>query len=159
MINANIFNHLKYRNSHFIQFLEKDPKIGLNNIGATCYMNATIQCFSRTTDLSNYFLNPENISQFTTDKKLSFSYYNLISNLWKSQNEELTSYSPYDFKNIISELNPLFQGIAANDSKDLILFILQQLHQELKIEVKENNLEQWPSEEIVDQTNRNAVFE
>ena len=122
-------------------------------------MNATIQCLSRTSDLSNYFLNPVNISLFSSEKKLSYSYYNLISNLWKSQNEGITSYSPYDFKNIISELNPLFQGIAANDSKDLILFILQQLHQELKKEDKGNNLGQWPSEEIVDETNRKAVFE
>ena len=31
--------------------------IGLNNIGATCYMNASLQCFSNTKKLSEYFLN------------------------------------------------------------------------------------------------------
>ena len=30
--------------------------IGLNNIGATCYMNATLQCFSNTSKLTEYFL-------------------------------------------------------------------------------------------------------
>ena len=40
-------------------------------------------------------------------------------------------YEPYDFKNKIGEKNPLFRGIAANDSKDLILFIFQELHNEL----------------------------
>ena len=147
---------IEYKNTHFIESLKEDPKIGLNNIGATCYMNATIQCLSRTTELSNYFLNPEN--KIPQDKKLSFSYLNLISNLWQKQNNNTVSYSPYDFKNIISEMNPLFQGISANDSKDLILFILQQLHEELKLKVQEDTL-QNQNKEIADQTNRNAVFE
>ena len=118
-------------------------------------MNATIQCFSRTTELSNYFLNPENNNKFQTENKLSFSYFNLIKNLWQKQNEETVSYSPYDFKNIISEMNPLFQGIAANDSKDLILFVLEQIHRELKL--KDNGQDQ--NDENIDQTNRNAVLE
>ena len=146
----------KYKNTQFIQSLSEDPKIGLNNIGATCYMNATIQCFSRTTELSNFFLNPEN--NFTQDKKLSYSYYNLISNLWHKQENNAVSYSPYDFKNIISEMNPLFQGIAANDSKDLILFVLQQLHEELKLR-GEGDGAQSPTQEIANQMDRNAVLE
>ena len=149
---------MDYKNYNYIQSLEKDPKIGLNNIGATCYMNATIQCLSRTTELSNYFLNPENISKFTKDKKLTHSYYELISNLWKIQNNETVSYSPYNFKDTISEMNPLFQGIAANDSKDLILFILQQLHRELKLE-ENGDGGQYSDDANVDQTDRIAVFE
>jgi ubiquitin C-terminal hydrolase len=35
------------------------------------------------------------------------------------------SYCPKNFKNIISEYNPLFKGIQANDSKDLIIFLLE----------------------------------
>ena len=147
---------IAYKNTHFIQSLQEDPKIGLNNIGATCYMNATIQCLSRTTELSNYFLNQEN--KISQDEKLSFSYLNLISNLWHKQEDNASSYSPYDFKNIVSEMNPLFQGIAANDSKDLILFILQQLHEELKLKIEGDTLLNQ-NKEIADQTNRNAVLE
>ena len=138
--------------------MKKDPKIGLNNIGATCYMNATLQCFSHTTNLTNYFLNPINESKFTPEKKLSYSYFNLIKNLWQKQNEEQKSFSPNDFKNIISEMNPLFQGIAANDSKDLILFILEQIHRELKPEENgDNGLAQ--NYEEIDQSDKNAVLE
>ena len=36
-------------------------------------------------------------------------------------------------------MNPLFQGVAANDEKDLISFILQQLHTELNL-IKNNNI-------------------
>jgi ubiquitin C-terminal hydrolase len=43
------------------------PKIspilrGLYNIGATCYMNASLQCLSNTKELTNYFLNNYNVS-------------------------------------------------------------------------------------------------
>ena len=38
----------------------KPPLIGLNNIGATCYLNATLQCLSQTRALTNYFLNEKN---------------------------------------------------------------------------------------------------
>ena len=40
-------------------------------------------------------------------------------------------YPPENFKKIISEMNPLFKGIAANDPKDLILFLLETMHKEL----------------------------
>ena len=40
-------------------------------------------------------------------------------------------YAPNGFKDIISEMNPLFQGIAANDSKDLIIFLYENIHREI----------------------------
>ena len=44
---------------------------------------------------------------------------------------EKGSYAPRDFKSIISKMNPLFEGIAANDAKDLVNFLLTTLHSEL----------------------------
>ena len=37
--------------------------IGLNNIGATCFMNSTLQCLSQTASLSYYFLNEKSIDR------------------------------------------------------------------------------------------------
>ena len=92
-------------------------------------MNATLQCFSNTKNLTDYFLNsyhkkPENI--------MANEYHKLILNLW-DKNKNKKSYSPYSFKEALSKANPLFAGIAANDSKDLINFLLEKLHQELNI--------------------------
>ena len=115
--------------------------IGLQNVGATCYMNATLQCFSNIPKLRYYFLsNKLNINE---DKKniISSSLLKIFENLW--ENNKISYYIPKEFKDTISVLNPLFAGIQANDSKDLILFILESIHKELN-EIKnipnENNI-------------------
>ena len=107
--------------------------IGLQNIGATCYMNATLQCFSNIGRLKTYLLN-KNIYQDlennkNSSKKLSFALAEVLKNLWEKLEHRF--YAPNNFKNLISEMNPLFKGIAANDPKDLILFLLEKMHNEL----------------------------
>ena len=111
--------------------------VGLDNIGATCYMNATLQCFSNTSKLTQYFLNKfKNIKEAGT-KLISSEYYNVLCNLHDIKNNH-KSYAPESFKNAIGQENPLFLGVQANDSKDLINFLLERFHQELNI--KTNNL-------------------
>ena len=126
-----------------------NPK-GLNNIGATCYMNATLQCLSNTTKLTDYFIN-KYISK--SNNIMANEYHKVIINLWNEQKN--TSYSPNSFKEVLSRENPLFAGIAANDSKDLINFLLERLHQELN-EVKSNSLTNNSLQQ--DQTNEQAML-
>ena len=111
--------------------MEKESILrGLNNIGATCYMNATLQCLSNSEDLTNYFLKKYPNEPNFDKNKISYEYYKVVQNLWDKNNNN-KPYSPNDFKEKISEENPLFAGIAANDSKDLIIFLLERLHKEL----------------------------
>ena len=100
---------------------------GLQNIGATCYMNATLQCFSNVQRFREGILRLK--TKVSLNKDLSYSLKEVFVNLWK--NNKIKYYEPYNFKNLISEMNPLFKGVAANDSKDLILFILETIHREL----------------------------
>ena len=93
-------------------------------------MNATLQCLSNTKKLTQYFL-----KDFKNDnpyKIMTSEYYKVILNLWKRENNK-KSYSPNSFKEVLSRENPLFAGIAANDSKDLINFLIERFHQELNI--------------------------
>ena len=107
--------------------------LGLQNIGATCYMNATIQCLCHVTKLKNYFLNEEKVINDMKNKNcpLTNEFFNLINILWKENFEGKNYYGPNSFKDIISKMNPLFQGIAANDSKDLIIFLYENIHKEI----------------------------
>ena len=125
--------------------------IGLNNIGATCYMNASLQCLSNTKKLTEYFLTNYEDNR---NKIMSHQYYKLIKHLWNEENNNIP-YSPNSFKDVLSKENPLFAGIAANDAKDLINFLIERLHQELNIALKNNSVDNYNQ---IDQTNEAAVF-
>ena len=107
--------------------------LGLENIGATCYMNATIQCLCHVLNFKKYFQNKQLIYSDINNKNcpLTKEFYKLINSLWKEHYKNKDYYTPRDFKDCISKMNPLFQGIAANDSKDLILFIYETMHNEI----------------------------
>ena len=119
--------------------LSKLPNlVGLQNIGATCYMNATLQALSNTNSLTEYFIDKSKFIPNNSNKKMTSEYYKVLSNLW-SETKKNGDYAPYDFKQALSEENTLFAGIQANDSKDLINFLLERFHIELNNPNPNNN--------------------
>ena len=112
--------------------------LGLENIGATCYMNATLQCLCHVTSLKNYFqsINKDGKGVNNKEAPMAKSFSELLNKLWSQTYE--TYYAPHNFKDLISNLNPLFRGIQANDSKDLIIFIYETLHNELNNPTSDN---------------------
>ena len=131
---------------NLIKTYSEPTLIGLNNIGATCFINSTLQCLSQTEELTNYFLdqkhkddiiNKNNIAlENKNENQLSPPYYELINKLWEKNEIEPKSYSPDKFVKIINEMNPLFKLGQAGDSKDFIIYILEQIHRELKKPIK-----------------------
>ena len=136
-------------------------------------MNATLQCFCQIEELVNYFkYKPyidEVISKYKNENKdcLTTSFKYLVENIWPSRfdyinnqyNHQNTSnkyFAPYKFKEKISKMNPLFQGAKANDSKDLVNFIIMTLHEELNKAKKSSNLN---NNQLIDQTNKKLVFD
>ena len=118
------------------------PLIGLNNVGSTCFMNATLQCLLHVSELNLYFLNeyPKdyqvlNIKNSSSESKgyISLAYFNVVQGVFMNINNSYPnlSYSPREFKETIGKYNPQFQYYEANDSKDLILYLLQTFHEEL----------------------------
>ena len=121
-------------------------------------MNATLQCLSNIPELVNYFkFNKGFITKIRNDitsgnNLLSSSFKLLIEKLWPDRlminyknnpNYQVEkfghnkfiktneSYAPYEFKEKISKMNPLFEGVAASDAKDLMNFLIMTLHEEL----------------------------
>jgi ubiquitin C-terminal hydrolase len=142
-------------------------------------MNATLQCLCNIQKFVNYFkYNPHLIEIVKNDKeklKLCSAFKLLIENLYPyqlSKNYKLflsqnktnqaipnytpkSYYAPKNFKETISRMNPLFEGIAANDAKDLVNFLLMTLHEELnkaKPNPNDNN------NAFQDQTNKQIMF-
>ena len=93
---------------------KKEPNhcLGLENIGATCYMNATIQCLCHVTNVKNYFQNQQLVNSDTFNKncELTKEFNKLLNELWKEPSGNRNYYTPTDFKNCISRMNPLFKG-------------------------------------------------
>ena len=135
------------------------PSVGLQNIGATCYMNATLQCFCHIKNLIEFFkykFIPSMINN--NEDNLSSSFKLLIDNLWPDNYNEVLNkyYAPYEFKDKISKMNPLFEGIAANDAKDLVNFIIMTLHSELNTKKVSNQYDDYG---MIDQTNKELVYD
>ena len=135
--------------------------IGLNNIGATCFMNSTLQCLSQTKELTNFFLNEKNKEKIINNNiaienknalQLSPVYLELIQKLWDKDGPK--SFSPNKFMNTVEKMNPLFKKGQAGDAKDFIIFIIEQLHKELKHSIK-NNTDKMLR---LDQYDKNSAF-
>ena len=130
--NQNFINNnynSKANNYHEIKYPHKN---GLQNIWQQCYMNAVIECLSNIKEITDYLLSlNENFN--TKEKILTVSYRNLLIELFLSGQKIIV---PQVFNCVIDELSPFFQGNHATDSKELLFFIIERLHQELNIENK-----------------------
>ena len=61
----------------------KCPNKGLQNIGATCYMNATLQCFCHIEKFLNFFKYSKLVTNIVKEKdNLTASFKLLIEKLW-----------------------------------------------------------------------------
>ena len=163
--NGELSKDLENLNTKYKELKEKYEElipitVGLDNVGATCYMNATLQCFSSVSQLTGFFLKKYNYDPNDKNKKMSNEYYKVVKNLWDIKRNK-KSYAPQEFKDVLSEENPLFAGINANDSKDLVNFLLEKFHQELNdIKDKNNvNIMLDPNDQLFEHKMLNAFLE
>ncbi len=116
------------------KLLQSNGLVGLQNLGATCFMNSTLQLFSNIPELKDYLYNKDYMSDLekiqskgNITKSLGF----VIENLWSSNS--YYSFAPSQFKSIIGYYNPKFLRNEPNDSRELIQYIIDSLHEELNI--------------------------
>ena len=132
----------KYDDNDVItKYFKYAPKVGLANIGATCYMNATLQCFCQIVDFASYFKYHRHINEICSiyqnkeEDCLTASFKILIEEIWpqNAMNEDSSKrvYEPHEFRQKIAKMNSLFENVEANDAKDLVNFIIMTLHEEL----------------------------
>ena len=115
----------KYEKREVILITKEIYPRGLDNIGATCYMNSVLQCFYHVFELSNELLQMRNIINKKT-MPMTSAFLQVIIELSFSKYQ---SFSPYKFKEIIS-YNKTFEGIEANDSKNLCLYFMDTINDE-----------------------------
>ena len=118
----------------------REYSLGLDNVGATCYMNATLQCLTHIKRITEHILNYRDSGALKDTKKfrLSEAYSEVAWEIWR-EDAKKQSFSPNKFKAVLGEMNPLFAPTAANDAKDLLIYFIEQMHTELN-QSKEENL-------------------
>ena len=153
-INASFNDKIKIKKT-----IEGQSSLGLDNVGATCYMNATLQCLAHIKKVSEQVINYRENGKFKEDKKkyqLSSVYADVLKGIWFPDNTKAISFAPNEFKNVLGKMNPLFAPTAANDAKDLLIYLIEQMHNELNNSKEENLALIMPDN--MDPTNQNQVL-
>lgn len=127
-------------------------RVGLTNLGNTCFMNSALQCLSHCEDLTKYFLLKYHLKDINSRNKygslgqVASGYYELITNLWMGNSKYI---SPNDFRINLVKIIKRFQGFSQQDSHELLTYLLDTLHEDLNrvtdkpyIELKDQALEE-----------------
>ncbi|BFZ13854.1 hypothetical protein BsWGS_16893 [Bradybaena similaris] len=109
-------------------------KVGLRNLGNTCFMNSVLQCLSNTRLLLEWCLDErclQDINTTTSNMKGSLirAYANLMQAMWKGKTDG--SVSPDAFKTQIQKFAPRFMGYAQQDSQEFLRYFLEGLHEDV----------------------------
>ncbi|OHT14167.1 hypothetical protein TRFO_03231 [Tritrichomonas foetus] len=117
---------------------------GFNNLGNTCFLNSALQCILHTMPLVNYFLTENWKSEISYDnplgtKGMCASAFSIITDrVWNVGSVLIT---PNSLLNIIQKHAPHLSGNNQQDAHELILLLLDMIHEDLNRIKKKPNIE------------------
>lgn len=116
-------------------------RVGLVNLGNTCFMNSSLQALSACWPLTQYFLSGKYKDEINTTNKLGLggrlatAYADLLDDLWRHTR---SSVAPTDVKRAVSKFQERFSGFAQHDAQELLQYFLDGVHEDLnRVKVKE----------------------
>ncbi|KAL7061776.1 hypothetical protein AAHC03_01486 [Spirometra sp. Aus1] len=127
--------------------------VGLHNLGNTCFMNSALQCISNIPELTEFFLldkykaDLNHVSRLGSKGVIAECFADLIKRLWSSGSSG-NAISPRDLKISIGQYAPQFVGYQQHDAQELMMFLLDFLHEDL------NRVKQKPYIELKDADGR-----
>jgi ubiquitin C-terminal hydrolase len=111
------------------------PKVVLENVGNSSYMNSVLQCLGNIRSIIKYYLTKNNdIKKKIQELPISYGFSRIIFQLYPFPEDSLKkSFSLKTFQRTIAYYNRCFKGENCKSPKDFLIYLLENLHKEDKL--------------------------
>ncbi|MBN3322526.1 UBP21 hydrolase, partial [Atractosteus spatula] len=106
-------------------------RVGIHNVGNTCFLNAVLQCLSHTLPLRDHCLRQRYLQDMGACKppELMNAFSQVLSDLWAPEGS--TAVHPGRFYTLFRESVPNFNTYSQQDAQEFLRFLLDRLHSEV----------------------------
>uniref|UniRef100_A0A4W6CGU3 ubiquitinyl hydrolase 1 n=1 Tax=Lates calcarifer TaxID=8187 RepID=A0A4W6CGU3_LATCA len=109
-----------------LQALNRPGVCGLDNSGNSCYLNAVLQCLCSTVPLVEHLLNQDTRKELC---RMAEVFVRLLEEMWLGRS---SSCAPVEARSVLCSILPQFNNYSQQDAQELLLFLLNALHDNLK---------------------------
>nr|XP_046254978.1 ubiquitin carboxyl-terminal hydrolase 4-like [Scatophagus argus] len=103
---------------------------GLDNSGNSCYLNAVLQCLCSTVPFVEHLLNQNTRKELARSKcRVAEVFVRLLEEMWMGRS---SSCAPVEARSVLCSILPQFNNYSQQDAQELLLFLLNALHDDLK---------------------------
>ncbi|GFY60169.1 ubiquitin carboxyl-terminal hydrolase 2 [Trichonephila inaurata madagascariensis] len=108
-------------------------RVGLNNLGNTCFMNAVLQCLCHTQPLVDYCMQGTYLSDINHRSPTHGDLVKVFADFVKkiSDSNSKGAISPYQLRTEVQRYAPRFSGDHQQDAQEFLRYLLQGLHDDI----------------------------
>ncbi|GIY32273.1 ubiquitin carboxyl-terminal hydrolase 2 [Caerostris extrusa] len=112
---------------------KRGVRVGLNNLGNTCFMNAVLQCLCHTQPLVDYCIRGTYLSDINHRSPTHGDLVKVFAEFVKkiSDSNSRGAISPYQLRTEVQRYAPRFSGDNQQDAQEFLRYLLQGIHDDI----------------------------